>query len=228
MTLHEIEETLRTLIARHPGLDGQQLLTLLRAGGWEEKTIEEAKTVFRSMKNVKTADASEKQPTLPPLVETPVFTPPPDRDHLLLAKNKKPAPDEAKVSERESLIVPESHSSSKREELPHNLPLRPFETSEHIWPFSRYKDVFYGDLDEPTPLQAPKKEEPAQEKVFVQVETPIAPPPQKRDTLPKIAAPQPPAYQTSSRGDEKLVILASVMLLIILILLGYMYSNGRL
>jgi hypothetical protein len=46
MTLHEIEETLQILRKRHAGLNEAMLVTLLRAGGWEEKQIEEAKVVF--------------------------------------------------------------------------------------------------------------------------------------------------------------------------------------
>ena len=47
MTITEIESTLRELRARHQNLNEGTLVTLLTAGGWEDKIIKEAITLFR-------------------------------------------------------------------------------------------------------------------------------------------------------------------------------------
>jgi hypothetical protein len=177
-----------------------------------------------------------------------------DERHLLLEHNEEVLPHgdagERKVPEAQSLIEPSSETATprKKDEIPHNLPLRPFETSEHVWPFSRYRDIFYGE-SEPEPklemkeetkrgdfagdqaqkgdvkdegaahlsaeeAKTEKKEEGYAEK------TPVAVPARAPE---KEIIPVP-----LTKGDEKLVVLACVMLLVILLLLGYMYSNGRL
>lgn len=237
MTLHEIEETLHTLKDRHAGLDESQLLTLLRAGGWEEKSIQEAITLFRSSGRTN-GTGEEKRDDLPRLQENPVFVPPIEIDHMLpegrVEEKDKEAPSP------ESIIVSDPRIIPKRDELPHNLPLRPFETSEHIWPFSRYRDVFYGEGEQPvTAVQRPEAIPgsppvvPApvpEQRAFVQPEPVMT----ARAPAEEVKLPPPQVVQVHvvkaplSKGDEKLVIMASVMLVIILLLLGYMYGNGRL
>ncbi len=248
MTLTETEETIQTLINRHPGLDESMLVTLLRAGGWEEKEIQEARTLFAQRGGTR-EEHNETLKNLPTIEERVEFPAQADSNHLLAAAEslkKEIKPVEAarteKVSEPQSLnYQTESSVRSKRDELPHDLPLRPFETSDHIWPFSRYKDVFYGDTPE-TP------------KEILAVVTPPAPPvtpiiqKEKEEikpvpiAVPKSEAPSfiregfrspPEAKKANSlavpeKGDEKLVFIAGTMLIAILFVLGYMYSNGRL
>ncbi len=238
MTLHEIEQTLDTLRTRHPGLDEGMLVTLLRSGGWEEKQVEEARVLFKT--GSLEEGVVEEYISLP-MVETEAVLPPMvDDKHLLLAHNDDEAVEEhgvhegseekpteavpvvVPVVEQQSLVSPALvHSSETRDGLPHNLPLRPFETSEHIWPLSRYKDVFYGNVAEETHTETSQPEI----KVTPKAEERVAytPPTKFQPFIPT----QTPAPQPSS-GDEKLVIMACIMLLVILLLLGYMYSNGRL
>lgn len=247
MTLHEIEETLHTLQLRHSALDEGMLVTLLRAGGWEEKEIEEAKALYRG--STPTANNVQKLgEEKPPLVFSPVgeealLAPPIDTSHLLNAHNEEGPQIGGTESEPQSLVIEPVVGKERREELPHNLPLRPFETSEHIWPFSRYRDVFYGEavdevptppapqtqtvvnspvISEPVPHNEAKREvlsggESVREKAIEHVV-------EKQPQMPEVHI----APVQFSKGDEKLVVMASVMLLIILLLLGYMYSNGRL
>lgn len=245
MTLNEIEETLNTLDERHSGLNEDMLITLLRAGGWEDKQIEDAKAVFRGRGN-KPALANKKAVTsLPSPQDAPLFIPPAEPNHLLNAHN-------IIVSETKTISEPQSlvtHTvvtqvvtkEKKKEELPHNLPLRPFETSEHIWPFSRYKDIFYGDEGEEK-SEGTKTETtevktnyivssaPSPEILVKQVvpEKIVEKPVERKIEEPKPFIPQQknPGYKHG--GDEKMILLACSMLLVILLLLGYMYSNGRL
>lgn len=236
MTLHEIEQTLDTLRTRHPGLDEAMLVTLLRSGGWEEKQVEEARMMFKTG----SPQSASKEEYLPlPTVETEMVLPlPVDDKHLLFAHNdeaavevheKQEAP-EVKPIEMAPIVPvvePQSLVSSApiqrgevRDGLPHNLPLRPFETSEHIWPLSRYKDVFYGNSPDESSTEIKSEEK---------VSAPVT---EKRvdyapERVQSFTPNQTPSPQTSA-GDEKLVIMACVMLLVILLLLGYMYSNGRL
>jgi hypothetical protein len=231
MTLHEIEETLTTLASRHERLDESMLVTLLRAGGWEEKDIQDAKTLFKGGVSSSFVP-TEPAPALPDGV---------DPSHLLMEHNEDaPLVVEERTSEPISLIkeapVP---SVKKKEELPHNLPLRPFETSEHVWPFSRYKDIFYGDTEEPhdvvpevSPMVEPVSPKPvsipAAERKEPVVLVAVPPtPPVEPVFVPRPAAPQ-AVVEAHEGGENKLVVLASFMLFAILLLLGYMYQNGRL
>jgi len=230
MTLHEIEETVQTLTSRHRGLDEAMLVTLLRAGGWEEKDIEEAKLLWRSHARaslVKSVDHQSQQAILPPTI---------DIEHLLVAHNEPET-----VAAPESLVAPPSKEAD-REALPHNLPLRPFETSEHIWPFSRYRDVFYGEEE----IKKPIEQSESQDSVHIELRDETPPELEKTErplreivqekkierVVEKSVPEIPPVADASSvklsGGDEKLVVTACVMLILILLLLGYMYSNGRL
>lgn len=241
MTLQETEETLRTLNKRHPGLNEVMLVTLLRAGGWEEKHVEEARLLFRSG-----GFSHDESPAgnLPPLTEDPYLPPEIDEKHLLVEH----IPDQGPVSapspsveqkaapvERESLVV-EKETTPVQEEIPHNLPLRPFETSEHVWPFSRYRDVFFGEEHYVKEVQKEQKEAVQQvessisEVSLTKQSAPISAPVQE-SPLPVSPVPVPQTTlpgNSHKGGDDKLVVMACIMLLFILLLLGYMYSNGRL
>lgn len=235
MTLHEIEETLKQLSSRHPGLNETLLVTLLRSGGWEEKNIQEAVFLFRSGVTGEVPDTSSTG-ALPSLQTDPVFMPQADEKHLLEEHNGGISPlGEVKVipPEPQSLIekVPEP-AVSKKEELPHNLPLRPFETSDHIWPFARYRDVFYGDIE---PRREVKEEmkmvQPQAVAPPVEVETEKVEMIQEEKAtiiIPPAVSEKPSPSVPVTNGDGKLVITACVMLVAVLLLLGYMYSNGRL
>lgn len=239
MTLTETEEILRTLATRHPGLDDVMLVTLLRAGGWEEKEIQVARTLFSQMDLPKERSTSE-QGGLLALPEEMMLPAQVDNDHLLVsgdpAKEKQPLPSPIveKVSEPQSLRVSiEGHP--KRDELPHDLPLRPFETSDHIWPFSRYKEIFFGDTHEEKsdlkPATAPVLPELPEKKK----EEPVAPVKLSAPSFAKEGSRISPLLERkssneiyhSSNGDKKLVIIAVAMLAAVLFVLGYMYSNGR-
>lgn len=259
MNIRDIEETIHTLETRHPGLNETMLLTLLRAGGWEDKDIITAKTLFRSSPaaHISTPEPVHRE-NLPALQEVPVFEPASDEDHMIEAPHGEeiheplPIPLPA-VPEPESLIQKDaSVPSPSSEEFPHNLPLRPFETSEHIWPFSRYKDIFYGEDDvDSSPVQQHSEVQgtsPVQKVVAPsQMETRVDSPLNVKETVTNVVDQEPLLVPLRARflrheipeeekkvvivektGDEKLVIMACIMLLAILLLLGYMYSNGRL
>lgn len=248
MTLHEIEETLDQLSSRHSSLDEAMLVTLLRSGGWEEKNIQEALMLFRSGGAMPRAEeAAQKTIPLPPLQEEPTLMPPVDENHLLEEGSDDLSREEEKQetapSEPQSLVEPVPEPViGKKEELPHNLPLRPFETSEHIWPFSRYKDVFYGETEpesQPVVAAVPeaKKEESKVETTITETSSaPSQTEVKKEETIPAPVATLPPSSSLKkggtpaslTKGDEKLIVIACGMLVIILLLLGYMYSNGRL
>jgi hypothetical protein len=237
MTLTETEETLQTLIDRHPGLDDSMLVTLLLAGGWEEKEIKVARTLFKQRGGESKEESSIQKnlPIIPSAMELPAEI---QSDHLLVSGEPRveeadavPVKEE-KASEPQSLVqTPANMVSSKRDELPHDLPLRPFETSDHIWPFSRYKDVFYGEVEhEEAPIAAPTPEPVL---VQPQVSTPPAPKVSEPPIVPippvvPVARPAPAPSVVPEKSEDKLVIIAFAMLVAVLLVLGYMYSNGRL
>lgn len=315
MNIRDIEDTLRTLKTRHPGLNEVMLVTLLKAGGWEDKDVETARVLFNPPSSVPKPIKVVPSEAPTPLPSTPIVVPdvssiaPPTEETAVpvtpAEEKKDPVPVKSfPVAEEAPLLIPivdESHlveaphegthdelvfkeeekeettvsipsspalvaeptsllskeeavPPHNTEDIPHNLPLRPFETSEHIWPFSRYKDVFYGEdvtpsAPVPSAVLPPEPVLPVQPLV-VPSRPAVQTPPQKIEPaitvpipLPTVRSMSPPTREPVFRappdverkviivektGDEKLVIMASVMLLAILLLLGYMYSNGRL
>lgn len=134
-------------------------------------------------------------------------------DHLI--------PDEETMEKEEktSLIKDESPkkpTNKALEEIPHNLPLKPFDASPHVIPFSEYKETFHGK----------------DEKVIPHVQN-VSGVINSTNTVASVPV-SVPAYVRSkkpvplSKSEKELVVMASVLLFVILILLSYMYSNGRL
>jgi hypothetical protein len=136
------------------------------------------------------------------------------------------------TTEPQSLIVHDTveiKNTSKQTAPPDNLPLLPFESSPHVWSFSKYKDVFHGD----------KTSQPEEIKVISvmpqqNVVTQPAPSPEIRNTVHAMSAPHVDDTEVVietvplRKDDKPLVFLASIMLFAIILILGYMYSNGRL
>ena len=121
-----------------------------------------------------------------------------------------------------SLIVEEVPEkiviTQKESDIPHNLPLVPFESSPHVWSFSDYKDVYHKDENEKAEVVNTKNSTPHVPSGVVTSEPSYS----------KIDEEIVLEKTSMTKGDEGLVVLASVMLFVIIIILGYMYSNGRL
>lgn len=133
-----------------------------------------------------------------------------------------------KEMEPQSLVLEDlpvkERVKTKESEIPPDLPLLPFESSPHVWSFSRYKNVFHKD-DSSVAINI----KPDLVEEFIS--TPAIKPPVIFDEKIKevkedeeISVEKVPL----TRGDESLVFLAGLMLLVIILILGYMYSNGRL
>ncbi len=128
-----------------------------------------------------------------------------------------------------SVDIPQRTFGEKKVEIPNNLPLLPFESSPHVWSFSKYKDTFHSE--------ARDKENKEEIQVITvmprTVEKLVAP----SSFLEKNEKSPDTTYQDKevvlekiplNRQDQSLVFLAGIMLLVIILILGYMYSNGRL
>ncbi len=126
-------------------------------------------------------------------------------------------------NEPQSLVVPDvtvtQKITKKQPEIPEGLPLLPFESSEQVWPFSKYKDVFHGEV---MPSIVTEKQV-DQDKRDIR---PGIPPTQRIGPEDDIEIDLEKTPMT--KGDESLVFLAGLMLFVIILILGYMYSNGRL
>jgi hypothetical protein len=325
MTIAEIESTLSTLCIRHPNLDDELLVTLLTAGGWEDKVIQDAVTIFKSSPNkyriginsfqlpvgqnpktkinqnvseigvVVAKDvgivASIKPSPVHTEVETkneesspivyynnegkeekvlPVFfdsevpvekkeipvihnitevkptvvVPAEIVTPLIDLKEKIEIPIKEVISEKVGAFVETQKETSKGVSLPEvstekiiepqslilqdilpkvvaqkidppeNLPLKPFESTPHVWPFSKYKEVFHGE----TMLHPP-----TDEMVLVNNKAVVSEE-HKESHLKKIKIKR----TGFDSEDEGLIFLTGTTLLVILLLLAYMYSNGRL
>jgi hypothetical protein len=129
---------------------------------------------------------------------------------ILPAPVEQPPVKEEKVTT--SLIeTTVSLPEKKQGELPHNLPIVPFESSNHVWALKDYKETFHKEKE-----VEQKKEEPVS-----QSSAPAVIEDNGEEDIVLESVPL-------TRGDESLVFMAGVMLLVIILILGYMYSNGRL
>lgn len=136
----------------------------------------------------------------------------------------------SKEKEPESLIVHEEISMRRNQErdveIPGNLPLLPFESSPHIWSFSKYKDMFHKDTPYKEEIQlitVMPQEEKSSQQSSVKVSS------EAITTTSKVFDEEVSLVKSPmTKGDESLVFLAGMMLFVIILILGYMYSNGRL
>lgn len=226
MTINEIQATLDQLKERHPNLNEGLVLTLLEAGGWNKNDIRDAVALYK----VTSSNSSlphEEQIALP------------ENPELLLTEHNEVVKEEipeiikepevveetiAEPKEKESLVVSleENKSENKENYIPHDLPLKPFEASPHIWQFSKYKDVFYGSAPAPAPVKVEVKPEIKVEKI---IEIP------KVDVLKVIPVPVPEIKLTKvplTKKDEGIVAIGALLTLVAVLLIVYMYSHGRL
>lgn len=294
MTITEIESTLRELRARHQNLNEETLVTLLTAGGWEDKIIKEAVTLFRitqegkkedisnpvlltsekegpesikegviggqlldkkmdevkpvvvanpnntgfvvtdsSSDNNKTEEDSklvyytttgEEEQVLQVLPDTGKELPKIEEGDFHLPENTKtevvqPVVQPVEINTfvetkpRSDSVQTETQQNVKRvgnapkSEPPENLPLKPFESTPHVWPFSKYKEVFHGET-----MPVIHQEEVTTPAVSIGNVL-------KKSKIKRIGF---------GGEDENLLFLTGITLLVILLLLAYMYSNGRL
>lgn len=212
MKINEIQSTLDQLKERHPKLNEGLISTLLSAGGWDERSIKEAIALFKSNQETLSLPHQDNISFL----ELPSL--------LLNEKNKEE--DLTKEKPKESLVASlASNLFSKRVKikptLPDDLPLKPFESSPNVWSFSRYKDIFYGNEkeedheEEEIIVKKPAKKVKAEnvknggQKMFKIVEV----------DLEKVPV---------TTEDEGIIASIGMFLLIIILLVIYMYLNGRL
>lgn len=138
-------------------------------------------------------------------------------DHLI--------PDEETMEKEEktSLIkdeAPKKPSNKAIEEIPHNLPLKPFDASPHVVAFSEYKEAFHGKEEKDFSVKSiNKNSEASNQEVSNKSSFEINTQPVVRFSKKNVPL---------SKSEKELVITATVLLLFILLLLSYMYSNGRL
>jgi hypothetical protein len=211
------------------------LVTLLTAGGWDGAMIRDALTIYSSTKDKQDSTtsgllfpATEKDNVLPEIA---------DNTHSLLEHNPEMFSTETVLQEKEKTegepqslidtVIEKPNLQKEEQEIPDNLSIRPFESTENVWPFSRYKDVFHGD----TMVKTNEKIEKEEEKPKVPIPTTIQATEEpkkhiieKHIVIDKIRIAKTPL----SRKEEGLVILASTMLVLVIMLLSYMYINGRL
>lgn len=224
MTLHDIQSSLDELKERHPGITEEMVGVLLAAGGWEKKSIEEAELLFRSQQS-NSALPHHDETFLPPLEEKRIEAP------------------EIPSTAPESLIPVSRAEEVEKSSIPDNLPLRPFETSPHVWPFSKYKDVFHADAvsNEPVAsLEVPVPQAVGEVKTEVHIPAPEA----QVDVMEVLREAQAPSVveaEASSHApeiviekapltkkDEVMIAFGAALLLSAILLILYMFNNERL
>lgn len=206
----------------------------------EERAIIDAVAVYRGKYLPKQESSiSTNTKLLPNIQEKPVFVPEVEVGHLLLDHYENKGDDYTDThpsldvqhteaqSEPVSLVVPPPAFTIKRiEEPPHNLPVKPYEQTAHVWSFARFKSIFFGDSVASDETIVEEHHEEAKKIIplpVVEQKKPVVAVIQSHDSSHVIEMKSTPL----SRDEYRLVLLASMMLLAILLLLGYMYGHGR-
>ncbi|HCC06196.1 TPA: hypothetical protein DEP94_02480 [Candidatus Nomurabacteria bacterium] len=223
MTINEIQLNVDQLKERHPKLNEELMSTLLLAGGWDESSIKEAVMLFKSGQiNEKSNLALPHQDNVS-LLELP---------KLSLLEEKKEDKEIIEETQKESLVTSLVDNSltnkiKVKATLPDDLPLKPFEASHNIWTFSRYKDIFHGnEKEEDIEEKVEEKKVPEKEMPKVEVaekEEKIIIPEQKVSKVEKLSLVKVPI----TKEDERIILTIGMLLLIVVILVIYMYLNGR-
>ncbi|MEI6810524.1 MAG: hypothetical protein WCK60_00555 [Candidatus Nomurabacteria bacterium] len=211
MKINEIQSTLDQLKERHPKLNEGLISTLLGAGGWDDVSIKEAIALFKS---------NQETPSLPHQDNISFLELP-----SLLLSDKNKGEDQIKEKPKESLVASLAANLLNKKvkfkaTLPDDLPLKPFDSSPNVWSFSRYKDIFYGNekeedtegevvVNKSTKKIKEEKEKINKQKMFKIVEV----------DLEKVPV---------TTEDEGIIVSIGMFLLIIVLLVIYMYLNGRL
>lgn len=231
MTISEIETTLNDLQTRHATLDEATVSLLLSSANWEQSAINEALAVFRSSplkapliqgnidNKVSTGSGVQDLKVVSPLSTTQTSFKGDDREvstsnTVSGGTNSLVQPPVAVVvpppkvltEEKESLVSAVNHIS-KEVEPPENLPLKPFVTTPNVVPFSEYKTNYESVKKDAGAVVEEHKEQTHEAEVIKKVRI-------ERSRF--------------DMEDEGLIMLTGSMLLIILLLLAYMYTNGRL
>jgi len=195
--LQDINLALTNLTRIHEGLSEEKLNMLLSAAGWEKKDIDDAVLMWKNGeigKEITERIEEEKKEEVsksPDVNKTPANT----------AETVKVDPS---LKKEEKIPNPEDH-------LPHNLPLRPYESSFVTVPFSDYRKRFTSPVITESRENLPPKK-------IAEEQINISKPSYEEE---KISSPL-------HSEDKVLVLIASSLFLVLMILLGYMYSNGRL
>ena len=141
--------------------------------------------------------------------------------------------EEKKIREPQSLIEPSIQTPIRQTPQvvpPDNLPLRPFESTDHTWPLSKYKDIFHKETSkEPKVVVTPQIRSSPQVMTPPRQNTPpSAPIISEEEHKEEHHHKKIEFKRTGFDGeDEGLIFLTGTSLIIIILLLVYMYSNGR-
>ena len=221
MTINDIENILYTLKTNHPDLNDDLLVTILKAGGWEEKNIRDAVTIFHSSVGKKLSIPSsvkfapiQTENILPEIIDTTHEL----SDHYEnnIEKKDNNETDIEKIdfkkedkdkSEKELIKTPSTNEN--KSEIPENLPIKPFDNNQQPLSFSAYKNFF------------PQKEEMETEKISEALKEEIEENKEKNITN-KEEDNKLKTKASFGKKEEKLVIVLGVLLFIILMLLYYM------
>jgi hypothetical protein len=242
MNLFDVKNALETIVRLNPRLSKEKLVVLLDGAGWNKTNIEEAIMLFTSMtpelpdpvlgadhllddpqriseeakqvaykkpEVVATPKKDTKRFEIPHISALPIFS----------FGRKKSKPKVSEVTEPVYLEAKDTIPS-----LPEDLPLKPFDSSPHTWTLSTYKDLFHGsEVMTETPQQNVLDITPSLE---MKPDTSLR---EKIPSQPVYSAPKQRAMRDPLSGDDmSLTVVVSLLFLVILLLLGYMYGNHRL
>jgi hypothetical protein len=222
MRLHEIELALKSILHINKDLNKERLQTLLEAAGWEEGDIRDAIIMWEteSLAPVDEIDSdhllsSSTVEMLPEIKVEKVLSEPTPKEELFPAREDAYIPEvtgQAEKKEEAPTILPapsipeKQPRTTKEEDLPRDLPLRPYDSSYVTVPLEDYEKRFAPHI---TP---PEKPAPAA--------TPVVHIAKASFEEARMGAPL-------EKEDKYIVVLAIIMFLVLMLLLGYMYSNGR-
>lgn len=116
----------------------------------------------------------------------------------------------------ESSYQEEIKSAKQEQQIPSDLPLKPFDTSPQVLTFSTYKEIFHGEKVSEAEKIPPGQQIHKDELVHIPY----------TGVIPRRYVFDPTEPLTGT--DISLTFIVTLLLLTILLLIGYMYTNGRL
>ncbi len=212
MNLFDVKNALETIVRLNPGIKEERLIVLLQAANWDHAHIDEAVILFRGMTPEISAPQVDEKHLLAQHEEAPQSV---SFDAVIPSPDKAPiaSPYPPKEAEPIATHVP------LEEHLPASLPVKPFDASPQVLTFSKYKDMYHGGEIVPVLQKGGRtiiSSSTGEELVHIP----------NTGFIPKRYVFDPTEPLTGT--DVSLVFIVSMLIIIIVLLMGYMYTNGRL
>jgi hypothetical protein len=225
MNLFDVKNALETIVRLNPGIKEDRLIVLLQAANWDHAHIDEAVILFRGMTPEIPAPQVDEKHLLPKHEEVPqsvsfdAVIPSLDKPQVPVVSPYQVHQTAQKIEQPPQQAEPIATVVPQEEHLPAGLPVKPFDASPNVLTFSKYKDMYHGGEIIPVLQKGGRtiiSSSTGEELIHIP----------NTGFIPKRYVFDPTEPLTGT--DVSLFFVVGMLLLIIVLLSGYMYTNGRL